>query len=211
MNIYICKYCNNPSKKENTNSLRNHERLCSKNPDRNPSWLEKNKDKLPPPWNKGKTLETNPELVDKLSAGGNKIAERIKAGEKLGFLRDNFWTPEKRKEKSIWRIQLHKDNPESHPNRKLAGNRNRMTYPEKVAFDFLLRNNIKFDHQKQISKYFVDFLINNVVIEIDGARWHNKEKDAIRDSIIESLGYIVHRIDSKDRIEDRIKDILGLG
>ena len=85
-----------------------------------------------------------------------------------------------------------------------------MTYPEKVAFDFFTVNSIKFEHQKQIGKYFVDFCIDNVIIEIDGARWHNKEKDLIRDAEIESIGYKVFRIDSKECIEDRIKEILGV-
>lgn len=50
-----------------------------------------------------------------------------------------------------------------HPNRKLAGNRKKMTYPEQVAFDWLIEHKITFVHQKEFCfnemKRFVDFYI----------------------------------------------------
>lgn len=210
MTLFICKYCNNPAKRNSNLSLIGHERLCKLNPDRKPSWLEKNLDKLPPSWNKGKTKELNPELAEKLSAGGLSFSNKVKLGWKPFIASDEYWTDERKEEKSLWRKQLHKNFPETHPNRRLAGNRNKMTYPEKVAFDFLVENNIQFEHQKQIDRYFVDFNINNIIIEIDGARWHDKEKDAIRDRELEKLGYTIFRIDTKEKIVDRIKNILGV-
>lgn len=207
MNTFICKHCNNPSRKETLNSLLNHERLCKKNPNRQISNFVTYKSE---PWNKGLSVRSNPELKTSLVAGGNATAKKIEGGWLPLWATEDFWTEERRTEKSEWRKQLHRDHPETHPNRRLAGNRNKMTYPEKVAFDFLTRCDIIFEHQKQIDKYFVDFCIDTLVIEIDGARWHDKEKDSIRDRIIEDLGYKVFRIDSKERIEDRIKEILGV-
>ncbi len=154
------------------------------------------------PWNKGLSKETDDRV--------KRLAETVSTTTK-GRPSKVVWTDEMRLAKSQWRKQLHLEHPETHPNRRLAGNRNKMTYPEKVAFDFLTRNSISFEHQKQIGKYFVDFCVNDVIIEIDGARWHNAEKDKIRDSFLESLGYKVYRIDSKERIDNRIKDILSVG
>lgn len=79
-----------------------------------------------------------------------------------------------------------------------------------IAFDFLISKSIIFEHQKQIGKYFVDFCIDKTIIEIDGAHWHNKEKDAIRDNELSLLGYTVYRIDSKERIHHRIEQIISV-
>jgi very-short-patch-repair endonuclease len=207
MNIFVCKHCNNPSRKETLNSLLNHERLCKNNPNRQVSNFVTYKVEA---WNKGKTVKTNPELADKLTAGGRKLAEKVESGWKPLRSREDFWTEKRRKEKSEWRKQLHIDHPETHPNRRLAGNRNKMTYPEKVAFDFLTTYNVVFEHQQKIDKYFVDFCVGKIIIEIDGARWHNTSKDLERDTYLESLGYKVFRIDSKERIEVRIREILGV-
>ena len=42
-------------------------------------------------------------------------------------------------------------------------------------------------------------------------RWHDKEKDAIRDRALNALGYIVYRIDTREHIENKIKEFLGVG
>ena len=77
MSRFICKFCSNPSKKQNVNSLRNHERLCSQNPNKQFSnlLLEKRD-----PWNKGLSVKNNPELKDSLVAGGISLANKIKDG-----------------------------------------------------------------------------------------------------------------------------------
>jgi very-short-patch-repair endonuclease len=128
----------------------------------------------------------------------------------MGRPSKTIWTDDMRKAKSEWRKQLHKDFPEMHPNRRLAGNRKKMSYPEQVAYDYLTQYNIVFEHNKKIDKYYPDFVIGNIVIEIDGAQWHDKEKDKIRDAILIAQGYKVFRIDSKENIEERIKEILSV-
>ena len=153
------------------------------------------------PWNKGLTKD-DPRVMD--------LATKVSASLK-GKPSKTVWTDEMRKAKSDWRIQYHKDNPDAHPNRRLAGNRNNMSYPEKVAFDFLTNNNIAFSHNVRVLTYYPDFVVGNIIIEIDGARWHDKEKDKIRDNALIKEGFVVHRIDSKEHIETKIKEILGLG
>jgi very-short-patch-repair endonuclease len=189
-----CKFCGKECK--NGNSLRNHQRLCKENPDRQESNFKYIKD----PWNKGLTKE-DPRVA--------KAAERLSKALK-GKPSKTVWTDEMRKAKSEWRKQLHIDHPETHPNRRLAGNRKKMSYPEKVAHDFLVASEIEFEHNKMICGYYPDFVIGNTIIEIDGARWHDKERDSIRDKVLCEAGYFVFRIDSKEHIEDRIKEILSV-
>lgn len=61
---------------------------------------------------------------------------------------------------------------------------------------------IEYKFQKRIHNYVVDFLIDNVVIEVDGYFWHNrpgsKEKDRLRDIKLRQLGYQVIRLKEKD-------------
>jgi len=195
--MLVCKFCNKECK--NLNSLRNHERLCGSNPTRQSSNLNSRLDKTP--WNKGLTKTTD-----------NRVKQNAKAVSLalMGRPSKTIWTDDMRKAKSEWRKQLHKDFPEMHPNRRLAGNRKKMSYPEQVAYDYLTQYNIVFEHNKKIDKYYPDFVIGNIVIEIDGAQWHDKEKDKIRDAILIAQGYKVFRIDSKENIEERIKEILSV-
>lgn len=58
--MFICQYCGKECK--NANSLRNHERLCKQNPDRQTSWLELNQDEITV-WNKGLTKYTDARLA----------------------------------------------------------------------------------------------------------------------------------------------------
>ena len=115
-----------------------------------------------------------------------------------------------RKAKSEWRKQYHLDNPEAHPNRKLAGNRSKMSYPEKIAYDWLSKNNINFVHQQKIGSYYPDFVVGNTIIEIDGEHWHNEELDAKKDLFFAEKGFIVVRIKSKEYIEQRLSLLFGV-
>jgi very-short-patch-repair endonuclease len=192
--MYFCSHCQKECK--NHNSFRNHERLCKSNPNRQQS----NFKYITSPWNKGLTKD-DPRVAN----NAEKVSRAMK-----GKPSKVIWTEEMRKAKSEWRKQLHKDYPETHPNRRLAGNRNKMTYPEKVAYEYLQKMGIKFEHQKKIDKFFPDFVIDNIIIEIDGANWHNKEKDNKRDEVLSTQGYKVFRILSSEKIEEKIAEILHL-
>lgn len=205
--MLTCKFCSKECK--NLNSLRNHERLCKHNPDKQTTFIETYNQNRVGSWNSGLTKDTHPAL----KKASDKMKELYASGEisaRSPACTTEFWTEEKRREKSEWRKQLHKDFPETHPNRRLACNRKKMSYPEKVAFEFLTNQNITFEHNKKIDKFYPDFVVGNLVIEIDGANWHDKEKDNVRDEIISSYGYTVVRILSSERIEERLKDLLGL-
>jgi very-short-patch-repair endonuclease len=162
-----------------------------------------------PIWNKGLTVKANPELADKLSAGGRKTSQLAKDGV---IDLSSFWkmwtTPEKRKEKSDWRIRLHQEHPETHPNRRVAHNRSKMTYPERAVYDYLTEKGIKFEHNLKINKYFPDFTIGDIIIEVDGKRWHDPEKDQKRDAVIATYGYTVYRFTTGKDLLVRIEAFL---
>ena len=112
-----------------------------------------------------------------------------------------------KKKISDFRIQYYKENPEMHPNRLLANNRNKWTYPERLAAEWFENNKIEFLYNKKILEYYPDFLIDNmIIIEIDGERWHSsdeaKKKDEIRDFELIKNGYTVYRIPSNNVIEN---------
>lgn len=188
----LCQYCGRLCK--NPNSHRNHERTCPQNLNR----VYKNGMLGKQSWNKGLSKHTDPRLA--------KIAEAAK-GRKVKPV-----SPETRKKLSEICKKRYRDNPELHPNRRLAGNRSKMTYPERIAYDWLSIRGIDFLHNAQVGKYFPDFLIGSLIIEIDGERWHPEdcEKDAIRDEYLRSEGYTIFRIRSQDCIEDRLAEIFNV-
>ena len=194
----ICRHCSKECKNEN--SLRNHERLCKENPDRQLSSLVKWNERKDGPWNKGLTRE-DPRVA--------KNAESVSKALK-GKPSNMVWTEERRKAKSEWKKRLHEEHPELHPNRLLAGNRKSWTYPEKVAGEWLDKNNIQYERNKKVDAYYPDFVIGAMIIEIDGKRWHDEERDRIRDKKLNELGYTVYRIDAKENIEKRLQEILDV-
>lgn len=65
--MLVCKFCQKECK--NDNSLRNHERLCSKNPSRQFTWLEKNRHKFVPSnqfTKEGSTWSFNEDQLNKI-------------------------------------------------------------------------------------------------------------------------------------------------
>lgn len=187
----LCRYCGKVCKNEN--SHRNHERTCPSNPDR----VYKNGMQGKEAWNKGLTKSTDP-----------RIAE---AAEKSKGRKGKKWSKEMREKHSKRIKDLFQRRPELHPNRRLAGNFHKMTYPETVAHNWLVRKSIPFTHNKRVGKYFPDFTIGSIIIEIDGERWHPEgcEKDRLRDEELKSLGYLVFRIRTSECIEDELAKIFG--
>ena len=205
----ICPFCNKECK--NDNSLRNHKRLCKENPARQTSnFVKYNKTAVA--WNKGLTKETDKRIADASGALSKAMKSVVQREDYLGPCKSEYWTPERRLAKSEEKKKLFAEFPEVHPNRKLAGNRSKMTYPEKVAFDWLTENNISFINQQHISGKYVDFCVGNIIIEIDGERWHplNNEKDKTRDNEFTKMGYIVYRIRSKENIIERLSEIFSV-
>lgn len=89
METYVCKYCGKVCK--NDNSLRNHERLCKNNPDRQDSYLmKKNKRSDYVPWNKGLTKDTD----ERVAKGAETYHRRVESGEIKSHWKDRHHTPE---------------------------------------------------------------------------------------------------------------------
>lgn len=131
--ILQCVLCAKQCKNEN--SYRQHFIRCTKNSDA--IKIKGNRTKGRTPWNKGLNKQTNKSLLEQSKTLSQIAKTKAKNNQLNGCFTKEYWTEEKRKEKSEWRKNLHANSPESHPNAKLAGNRNKMTYPEKVAFDYL--------------------------------------------------------------------------
>lgn len=150
-------------------------------------------------WIRGKTYE---EIFGEKRAIEIKAKIAKGASENYNYeSQERYWTKERRKQKSEEKKKFFLENPEKHPNRILASNRNNLSYPEKLVINYLEENNINFESQYKIKSYYVDFLLdNNVVIEIDGSYWHNKDdlNEINRQKEIEKEGYKVYRIDAKN-------------
>lgn len=142
-------------------------------------------------------------------------SEAAKLAFKLGKRNNSYWTHDQRKKQSDLKKKLYQEYPEKHPNRKVCGNFNKLTYPEKLVYTFFKNNNVEFtSHEPLIcgnKTYWPDFIINKkLIIEIDGEKWHSsieqKKKDNARDLVIESYGYKIIRLPAKNIIEN-IKNI----
>ena len=72
---YICKYCGRECK--NTNSLKNHERLCKSNPNRQESPFVKYNKIKGDVWNKGLTKESD----ERVRRNGESISNLYKSGK----------------------------------------------------------------------------------------------------------------------------------
>jgi len=203
-NLYKRRYCFScsPFGKHNTRNLNGA--LTNRN-----KYSQQDIDIVKDLYNSGMHVR---QISRKVKIGTSTIGKWMKKGyikarsySEAMKLAARYRTPpsEKTKKKmSISRKKLLKDKPELHPNRLLAGNRSKMSFPEKLAFDFLKKEKIEFIHNALIGKYFVDFLIGDVAIEVDGERWHDAKKDSIRDKEISLHGVKIFRFKAKDVVKD---------
>ncbi len=87
------------------------------------------------------------------------------------------------------------------------------SYPESIAIRWFEENNISFEREVKFGKYFIDFAIGNIAIEIDGQQHEleeRKESDKRKDNLLIENGWKVYRIKfSKDNIRERLTEILG--
>ena len=74
-----------------------------------------------------------------------------------------------------------------------------------AALDFM---GIEYEFQHPIGSYLVDFLLPAaVVIEVDGAYWHDAQKDRQRDAELSAMGFRVLRITEEDANADPVKAV----
>lgn len=120
---YICKFCEKVCK--NANSLRNHERLCKENPEKQESsWIKFNHERGA--WNKGLTKETD-ERVNKQS---KTLTEEYKFGRLVNAIKGTKYSDEHKKKISESRKQYLIEHPDKVPyliNHHSKGD----SYPEK--------------------------------------------------------------------------------
>lgn len=94
--------------------------------------------------------------------------------------------------------------------------RNIKSYAERFFETVLNNNKIKYNREKKVGKYFLDFVIGNIDLEIDGKQHKykdRKETDTIRDEFLRKQGYFVYRIawneiktnDGKQMMKDKIE------
>lgn len=196
--------------------------LKSRN-DKNRTLTKEDVIKIQNDYNNGLYWET---VIKKYNLSRSTLGNYIKRGELISrsleetrqLIKDNpdinknrlkYWTPENRKKLSEAKTLLYKDHPEKHPNFKLRGHTDKLSYPEKITYRFLEARGIEFQIQEYVSGFWLDFLIiddlgNKINIETDSEYWHKnrKEQDARRDKILTELGYHVIRIPSKTVYEN---------
>ena len=134
------------------------------------------------PPNKGKKVPLSIKLKISNSLKGRKLSE------------------EQKKKQSITMKKKWKDG-------KLKGWKTRKklepSYPEKFFIKVLNNNNIIFEREKKVGKYFIDFAINDrlIALEIDGKQHNNierKKADKAKDKYLKKLGWKVYRIPWKE-------------
>ena len=181
--MFICRFCNKESKKPNSNSLNNHERLCSLNPNRqftifsDSEFKKLNKKSPSNQFIKAKQLGLpKPEVS---SSTRNKISKANTNNSK------RIWTEERRKYHSI----VMKEAVEKYPESYTSSNRGRTKQIEYDGIKFqgtwelefykycknneinIVRSNEYFLYEwNGIRKYFPDFYLKDfdTYVEIKG-------------------------------------------
>lgn len=143
---------------------------------------------------------------------GHLLNRRNKTGYcfKCGFKHRNCTNEYKEK---LSKIQLEKVKNGTH---KGWNTRNIKSYAERFWEIVLDKNKIKYIREKKEGKYFLDFKIGNIDLEIDGKQHKYKERqesDLKRDEFLRKQGYFVYRIawneinseEGKQMMKDKIE------
>jgi very-short-patch-repair endonuclease len=77
--------------------------------------------------------------------------------------------------------------------------RNKPTESERLLNNLLIKDGVKFKFQHILHGYIADFFFpgKNYIVELDGSRWHNADKDADRDANLLRKGIRTLRIPSQ--------------
>ena len=143
-------------------------------------------------WRKGLTKENCPQIAEQAKTLSKKY--KGKAIPQFDKWREFLKTPEGRKQNSERQKKYYAENPEKHPNFILAQKGYETSIEKKMRLA-LEKKQISFEKQFKIDRFWVDFAVtaHRLVIEADGEYWHDKERDAKRDEIINSHGWRVLR------------------
>lgn len=82
----------------------------------------------------------------------------------------------------------------------------KMSSLEKMMEDWLLSINIKFDKQVKIGKYYADFVIGDVILELNGNYWHSEHHKANDYHILKREFYVENGYKPLFFMEDELLD-----
>lgn len=197
--------------------MRNHERLCKENPNRQISpFVMYNKectDHKRDIWNKGLNKE-NDERVAKQS---KTLAERYEKGELISSQKGKPLTKEQKIHLSKVRKQYLKEHPDMVPYK--INHHSKQSFPEKYFRDLFDTDRVlcKAISEYRVNLYSLDFAFPDIhlYIEIDGEQHYTDKRiiqhDKKRTSELEKLGWKVFRIRwseyQKLSLEERYKII----
>lgn len=187
--MFKCKYCQKECK--NNNSLRNHERLCKENPNRqytpfhNQDFQEKYRENH---YTKAKRLNLpKPEPYNK-----------GKPGTMLG----KTHSEETKQKISKARIKYLNENPDKVPYK--LNHSSKESYPEKYFRELFEKEGLNLNKQYSVGIYSLDFALveNKIDIEIDGDQHYLDPKiveiDKRRNDYLTSLGWKIIRVKWSD-------------
>lgn len=203
---FICKYCSNERK--SVNSLRNHERLCHSNSERQTTYFQTNQLEV------RKRIET--------SGSQNQFTKAKKLGLPVPEV-----SKETRKKQSITTTQnnknrdasVHEKISESMKKAHAEGRawnigksrwNNEPSYPEKFFMQVIENefDNKNYTREYSVGVYSIDFawVEKKLAIEIDGDQHQRfnsyKERDERKDKVLAENGWKVMRIIWKDMCKD---------
>lgn len=191
METYVCKYCGKVCK--NDNSLRNHERLCKNNPNRQESYLmKKNKSENYVPWNKGLSKDTD----ERVAKYANTNHQKVINGEANLYWKGKHLLPEM--------IKKMKENPNCGGLRPGSGRGKMGHYKgyycrsswELAWVVYQLEHNVipiqcneyfEYMIENETHKYYPDFKIGKTYYEIKGAhynKWEYKKEQFPKDKTL---------------------------
>lgn len=172
--MLVCQHCNKEC--VNSNSLRNHERCCPSNPNRNYKNGMTGK-KGANHFTYGAKMSDETKERIRQSAKGKKLSVSTK--EKLSKVRSDFMkaNPEKCRRKISWMEETFA----------------KWLFDRQIPY----KSEVHFRNMDLDKSYFVDFLFDELklIVELDGNQHEKrKEHDEERDKYLKSLGYEVIRI-----------------
>lgn len=187
--MYNCKYCGKECK--NPNSLRNHERLCKSNPNRQKTTFQINNPQKINPWQKGLTKDTD----ERIKAVSEGLKQSYAEGKIVNHQKGKLRTTQEKQKIS----QTMKNNPNAGGLRRGSGRGKKGWYNgffcdstyELVYVIYNIDNNIQFrrselkyqyQHNNEIHVYHPDFeLEDGSLVEIKG--YYNKQVEAKINSV----------------------------
>lgn len=203
----ICQYCGKECK--NSNSLKNHERLCKLNPNREISnWVNYNNDKNAKHSNRYIKAKEEGKIIE--------ISEELKYKFGNGFRNKHHSDETKQKISESYKKYL-KENPNKIG--WIINHSSKKSYPEQYFEELFINEGIPLKYHKQIGRYELDFYNEELkkYVEIDGEQHYTDkmiQHDKERNEYLLNLGWNGLRIRwseykklSEKEKEDKIQEV----